>query len=274
LQKARTTARESAPVLPVDPAHVAATLPLLGRHVRAMVELQQLTGMRPGEVCRLKLAEVDRSGELWFYRPVKHKTAHRGKPRVIPFGPRAQALLVSFLRGDHPPPDGFAHLDLSDPTARLVMADAYQKAGRERDAALLRDTARPVALVGGCVVDPVLTVFSPFYAREDRFRAMRAARKSKVPPSQRNRRKAKPARLPAVAYSAHTFSVAIAKGAKKAGVPHWHPNRLRHTFATEIRKAHGLEAAQVLLGHAKANVTEVYAERDLSLAARVAAAIG
>ena len=54
----------------------------------------------------------------------------------------------------------------------------------------------------------------------------------------------------------------------------WAPNRLRHTFATEVRKAHGLEAAQVLLGHARADVTQVYAERNLSLAARVACEIG
>ena len=34
------------------------------------------------------------------------------------------------------------------------------------------------------------------------------------------------------------------------------------------------EAAQVVLGHAKADVTQVYAERDQSLAERVARAIG
>jgi hypothetical protein len=35
-----------------------------------------------------------------------------------------------------------------------------------------------------------------------------------------------------------------------------------------------LEAAQVVLGHARANITEVYAERNLSLAEQVAAATG
>ena len=53
-----------------------------------------------------------------------------------------------------------------------------------------------------------------------------------------------------------------------------HPNQLRHLFATEVRKAHGLEAAQVLLGHSRADVTQVYAERNLTLAARVANEIG
>ena len=42
----------------------------------------------------------------------------------------------------------------------------------------------------------------------------------------------------------------------------WSPNQLRHTAATEIRHAYGLEAAQVLLGHASADITQIYAETD------------
>jgi len=57
-------------------------------------------------------------------------------------------------------------------------------------------------------------------------------------------------------------------------VPHWHPNQLRHTRATAIREAFGLEAAQAVLGHARADVTQVYAERNLALAAKVAAETG
>ena len=54
----------------------------------------------------------------------------------------------------------------------------------------------------------------------------------------------------------------------------WHPNQLRHTYATEVRERFGLEAAQVTLGHSKADVTQVYAERDGQLANRVAEQIG
>jgi site-specific recombinase XerC len=49
---------------------------------------------------------------------------------------------------------------------------------------------------------------------------------------------------------------------------------LRHSFATRVRKEYGLEATQVMLGHSRADVTQVYAERDEQLAARVAAKIG
>ncbi len=44
----------------------------------------------------------------------------------------------------------------------------------------------------------------------------------------------------------------------------WSPNRLRHSFATKARSQYGLEAAQVLLGHSRADITEVYAERDVA----------
>jgi site-specific recombinase XerC len=67
---------------------------------------------------------------------------------------------------------------------------------------------------------------------------------------------------------------AVARAARRAGIQHWHPNQLRHLFATEVRKSHGLEAAQVLLGHSRADVTQVYAERNLALGTRIAADLG
>jgi integrase len=54
----------------------------------------------------------------------------------------------------------------------------------------------------------------------------------------------------------------------------WHPNQLRHTFATEARRLFGLEGAQVALGHSKADTTQIYAERDNALSAKVASQIG
>ncbi len=53
-------------------------------------------------------------------------------------------------------------------------------------------------------------------------------------------------------------------------IPHWHANQLRHTRGTEVRKTNGLEAAQCVLNHRRADVTEVYVERNLGLAVRLA----
>ena len=54
----------------------------------------------------------------------------------------------------------------------------------------------------------------------------------------------------------------------------WAPNRLRHSRATEIRQLYGLEATQAVLGHSNADVTQIYAERDIEKAAKIMAEVG
>ncbi len=72
----------------------------------------------------------------------------------------------------------------------------------------------------------------------------------------------------------------LAEQAEKAGepapepVPTWTPNRLRHTAGTEVRHKFGLEAAQVMLVHRQAAVTQIYAERDEKLGIEVAKNLG
>jgi hypothetical protein len=45
-------------------------------------------------------------------------------------------------------------------------------------------------------------------------------------------------------------------------------------LATEIRKKYGIEAAQIALGHARADVTEVYAEKNMEIAKKIAREMG
>jgi integrase len=55
----------------------------------------------------------------------------------------------------------------------------------------------------------------------------------------------------------------------------FHPHQLRHNAATELRKVFGLEAAQLTLGHASAQVTDaVYAERDRAKVIEIMRRIG
>ena len=54
----------------------------------------------------------------------------------------------------------------------------------------------------------------------------------------------------------------------------WPPHQLRRTCAGRVRKEFGLEAAQILLGNAKANVMQAYAERDTNRTVTVAAKFG
>ncbi len=97
LQEGRTAARESEPVKPVPIEVVEASLPFMCAQVRTMVELQLLTGMRPGEVCRLSVDQIDTTGDVWVYSPRQHKTRHRGKNRPIAIGPRARQVLEAFI---------------------------------------------------------------------------------------------------------------------------------------------------------------------------------
>jgi integrase len=259
LQKGRTAAREKEPVGLVDDAVVDATLPFLGRHVSGLVEFQRLTGCRQGEACAVRRCDIDTPGPNWLYKPPHHKTAHWGKSRTITIGPRAQALLREFFT-------------------------------------------------------PEITdyLFSPRRAVEEIRAEPAALRKTPCYPSHMARKAAKwvkaPRRRPAEKYNTQTYGLAIDRACGRAFPPpgaqaqrydetheewrgrltpaerdevkawrkahHWHPNQLRHSFATWVRKEHGLEAAQVLLGHSRADVTQVYAERDEKLAATVAAKIG
>jgi len=246
LKHGRCEAAEGQPVRPVSDEHVDAALPFMTPPVRAMVQVQRLTGMRPGEVAIMRPCDIDRSNpKLWLYRPESHKTEHHGADRVICLGPKAQAVILPLL---------------------LRPADAY--------------------------------LFSPREALADLRAKQRQARKTKVQPSQLDRRKRNPRRLPGEHYPVCGYSHAVRKAITRANtdrackpckelepkvrcakcqagaIPHWHPHQLRHTKATEIRRECGLDAARAVLGHRSPAITEVYAELDASKAAEVMERLG
>lgn len=100
LRRGRSEVRESEPVKPEPEAFVEAVRPYVSRQVWAMVELQRLTGMRPGEVCIMRTCDLDTPGRIWAYRPSVHKTEHHGRERVVHLGPQAQTVLRPWLRTD------------------------------------------------------------------------------------------------------------------------------------------------------------------------------
>ena len=75
-------------------------------------------------------------------------------------------------------------------------------------------------------------------------------------------------------YNVNAYRIAIHRACEKAGHAKWSPNQLRHTAATEVHKKFGLQAAQLVCGHQNAEATQIYAERDASLAKKVARAVG
>lgn len=121
LKRGRTDAPETEPVKPVKASLVEATLKALTPVLQDMVRFQQLVGCRPGEVCSIKPSMVDRSQEIWTIALDKHKTAYRGKKRVLYVGPKAQAVLAKYLlRG----PDEFCFTPIESERQRLAAKHA------------------------------------------------------------------------------------------------------------------------------------------------------
>jgi integrase len=222
LKSGRSEARETAPILPVPEERVKSTLPFLPAPVRAVVELQLLTGMRPSEVMIMRAIDLTMHGETWIYRPASHKNRHRGFDRVIFLGPLAQNIIKPFL------------------TTNL---EAY--------------------------------LFSPCAYVESMHARRAAARVTKRTPSEdRRRRKSKPKRTPGERYTRGSYRMAVVRACEKANVLPWTPLQLRHTAATRIRAQYGLEASKAILGHARVETSQIYAERDMRRAEEIMKEIG
>ncbi|MCA8953508.1 MAG: site-specific integrase [Planctomycetes bacterium] len=89
--------RESKPVPPAPLRAVVAVLRRTSPPIAAMIRLQWLTGARPGEVIQIRMADIERKGAVWIYRPQSHKTEHHDMVREIMLGPKAQRVLAPFL---------------------------------------------------------------------------------------------------------------------------------------------------------------------------------
>ncbi len=223
LRAGRTAAKETKPVRPVPDAIVDATLPHLPDVVADMVRVQRRTGMRPGEVCSLRPCDIDRSGDVWTYRPASHKTEHHGLERVVFIGPQAQAILLRYL-------------------ARDSTAYCFRPCDSEAKRRAAMHAARVTPLSWGNVPG------------------------SNVSPS--------PLRRAGDHYRKDSYSNAIRRACVRAKVPHWTPNQLRHTAATAARAEFGLDGAQIVLGHAHAKTTEIYAEKNVETGRAIARRIG
>ena len=100
LREGKTPARETAPVKPVDEQHAEAIFDHLSPQIQGMIELQSLTGMRPGELCIMRGVDIETTGNTWKYRPSKHKTQDHKHERIVDLGPQAQAIVKRFLKID------------------------------------------------------------------------------------------------------------------------------------------------------------------------------
>lgn len=215
----RVSAEVEEEVEPVDPETVEKTLAHLGPVVGAMVRLQLLTGMRPGEVCALTASQIHRDGlkvegvPIWVYRPTHDKQSHRRKPVPIALGPKAQQVIEPFMGRS-----GFLFSPLEEMEAIAQKRHAEARFPRKRKGFQNR------TFTDGYTIQKYYT----------RIRRVCAAQ----------------------------------------GIPHWHPNQLRHTAEVNVERAFNLDAARAVLRHRDAKTTTRYGIIDLQKAAEVAAKIG
>ena len=244
LQKGRSEAREPDPVGPVAIDRVEATSPRLSRPVAGLMRLLQLTGMRSGEACVIRGRDLRAGEPNWTYTPASHKTAHLGKCRVIPLGPRAVAVVEGSLTAD---PEAYLFRP-ADAVAEHHARRAACRVSRTTPSEVARRKAAPGA------------GHAARYRRHTLRNAINRACDKAFPHP--------------VLLMIPTRRLGAAQKAELATwrTSHrWSPNQLRHLAATEIRSRYGLEAAQTVLGHSWADlydcivqVTQVYAERDLA----------
>jgi integrase len=205
----------------------------------------------------------------WVYRPGsdrgphgQHKTAHHGHERVVLIGPKAQEVLRPYLgtkldaycfnpaegeaarsarrRGARKTPLYPSHLKHMAAKRKKRRArapgDRYDTAGYRR--AIFRACEKAFPLPGRLaprVVDAMRESRKAWWAR------LSAGEKAEVRAWRKEHR--------------------------------WHPNRLRHSRATELRP-HGLDVVKTILGHSKVETTQIYSEKDLAAAMELVSKIG
>ena len=205
---------------------VVRLLPFLVPVLQAMVQIQGLHGMRPDEVCHMRVGEIDRSRVqktgFWYYTPANHKTQKKtGKKTVFPLGKYEQELLLPYLEGKE---DGAA---VFSPVQAVRERVAIQRANRKSKvspSAAARDAAR--------AVNP--RQYAEFYSSDGYRKAIRfgIAKANKVLPDDEK-------------------------------IPKFYPYQLRHAAITKTSFENGRDAAQTLAGHTSSKMTETYDHSQL-----------
>ena len=229
LRKGKTTASERPPHKPVPDHVINMTLPYLSPTIADMVRIQRLAVMRPSEVCKMQVGDIDRSKEIWVYRPGNHKGTWREHHKSVALGKTEQAILEPRMIGKEP--------------------DQY--------------------------------VFTPAEKMREHWEQLAAKRKTKVQPSQQERkekRAANPKRKYRECYNAVSYRRSIAESIMIANeqlsddkkIPHWYPYRMRHTGVTDLAETDGLDVARAVAGQKSVNVTQIYNHADEEIAIKAA----
>jgi len=96
IRKGQAAPREAPKPRSVKDEDVKKTLPFLPQVVADMVRIQRATGMRPGEIFRMKWEDIDTTDFPWLYLPPEHKTDHHDIEKAVPFTRYCQKVLERY----------------------------------------------------------------------------------------------------------------------------------------------------------------------------------
>ncbi len=266
LKIGQSIAPEGRTVTAVSDHLIDAVKPFVTRQIWALISIQRVTGMRSSEVCSMRTADLDTSGETWFYVPVRHKTQHAGKTRRVPLGPEAREILKPWLRLNleeylFQPREAMAELAewrRANRNTKVQPSQVSRKAGRPKrepgDHYNEKSYRRAVAdACDRACPHPTLSV-KQLRNRKRRYATVNHTRK----------------RTPAV-----PLTVQEKQELREWRKAHrWFPHQIRHAVAERRRSEFGEEHVKAVLGHSSLNVAQMYGKRDEKRAIEAAEKIG
>lgn len=272
LMPGRHGIREEDPVPPVDLEVLEATLPHMLARDQALVLVHLASGARAEEIVTLRPVDIDRSQLPWRceVRDEANKTAHLQQSRTVFFGPRARMALepllerVSAADGWLFPSRGRGHRagyrgHLTVNGYRQAVESALQRANQARELqnAVLRVLREHPA--GALIPYRLACLLGHTYVSK----ALRDALAGLL------------ARQ-AVQQQEDGYCLDCTGGVpgELPPLPHWYPLQVRHRALTDVRARYGLEGAQAIGGHKEVETTQIYAEKSLELARRIAETMG
>jgi integrase len=221
----------------------------------------------------------------------KGRTTAREKPRIRPVDDATVEATLSLLppmvatiarvqrlsgmrpqeavaiRGDE--------IDRSDPTCWVYRPSRFKSEHHDRERVIFFGPRAQELLSPYLAEAGAGYLFSPIRSEHARNEERKRHRKSPMTPSQAKRKPRGRTRAPLrECYDTASYRRAIRRACLKLEIPIWHPNQIRHTAGTDVRRQFGLEASQAVLGHAELSVTQIYSEVDLERAKEVMRQVG
>lgn len=229
IKEGDTPARESKEVMDVDMRHVEATLTECSRIIGAIIRLLYHTGARTGEILIMRSSDIDRSGKIWIYRPPYYKTLYvdkkKGKKgrREIYLNAKAQRILQPFLECK-----GYSDYLFSP-------RDAFAEHNAERAANRKTEYKSPS-------------------------RIKRDEKRAKSPCSHLREHYTYDSFANAVDRATERYNKKATANGQET-IPLWNLHQIRHARAVFIDTYLDGDAAQIMMGHAKPDMTQNYAKK-------------